>query len=133
MTENTLTAVELTRFYRDVMLPDFERVIENAFERFDQHEMRSGCHRILARLDRILMMGITIDLDSLERQLSSRRAPRGDLCELVEGLYGRLEQLDSGLRDIVGSEQEFALRSEVRGLRTRYERLRARLETRLDD
>ena len=52
-----VTVAMLMQFYREVMLPDLERVFANAFEAPERRlrdEMRAGFEVLASRLDRLL-------------------------------------------------------------------------------
>jgi predicted nucleic acid-binding Zn-ribbon protein len=116
----------LTRFHREVVLPDIQRVVSDAVEASERRlrdEMQTGFDALAQRLDK------------LETEYHMLVVGLKRVEERLDRVEGRLDEVEQRLGAVEQKLEKLALRSELDELKTRVEGLQTQiriLEERLD-
>ena len=132
MSDPSIPLSMLTRFHREVVIPDIERIVGGtvgSMERRLRDEMHTLHDSLLVKFERLdtEYEAIKAGLARVEQRLDSLEAGHRDLAAQVRRLDERLSRVEKSLEDLVASQHRFALQSEVQALRARLDVVEAQV------
>jgi len=119
----------LTRFHREVLLPDVERIVQASETRVrdEMHGVADGLAVRMKDLETELHMALT-GLKRVEERLGRVEQRLERVEERLDGIEGRLEDVEARLGSMEEALQRTVLRSELDTLKHRVTALQKRIQ-----